>query len=185
MTDRSADVVVVGLGPGGEALAERLAHQGSDVIGIERELVGGECPYWGCIPTKMMVRAADALAEARRIDRLAGRATVDADFGPVARRIREEGTDNWDDRVAVERFEAAGGHFVRGEARLDGPGAVVVGGDRITARQAIVLNVGTRPTIPPIPGLADVDAWTNREAVATEQAPSSLAVLGAWVRTCQ
>src|SRR5688572_23638511 len=91
------DVVVVGLGVGGEEAAGRLAQAGLSVVGVDHTLVGGECPYWGCIPTKMMIRAGNALAEARRVDGLAGSAQVRADWAPVARRIRAEATDNWDD----------------------------------------------------------------------------------------
>src|SRR5947209_15388776 len=111
MTER-VDVVVIGMGPGGETVATRLADAGLRVAGIERELVGGECPYWGCVPSKMMVRAADSLAEARRVPRLAGRTTVAPDWSLVARRIREVATADWDDRVAVKRFEDHGGVFV-------------------------------------------------------------------------
>ena len=103
------DVVVIGLGPGGEEVAGRLADAGLVVVGIEQHLVGGECPYYGCVPSKMMVRAADLLAEARRVAGMAGTATVTPDFAPVARRIRTEATDDWNDRVAVERFEKRGG----------------------------------------------------------------------------
>jgi pyruvate/2-oxoglutarate dehydrogenase complex dihydrolipoamide dehydrogenase (E3) component len=174
----TADVIVLGMGVGGELLAERVADAGLDVVGIEAKLVGGECPYWGCIPTKMMTRAANALAEARRVPQLAGTSTVDPDWSPVAARIRAEATDTWDDRVAVERFEGKGGRFVRGTGRLDGTGRVRVGDRRFEARRGIVLATGTRPAIPPLPGLDTVEYWTNREAVETEELPGSLAVLG-------
>jgi pyruvate/2-oxoglutarate dehydrogenase complex dihydrolipoamide dehydrogenase (E3) component len=98
------DVVVVGLGPGGEEVAGKLAEAGLSVVGVEERLVGGECPYFGCVPTKMMVRASDVLAEGRRIPDLAGRAAVTPDWAPVAARIRDEATDDWDDKVAVDRF---------------------------------------------------------------------------------
>src|ERR1035441_2365492 len=104
MTEQ-VEVIVLGMGPGGEDVAERLAEAGLDVVGIDGELVGGECPYWGCVPSKMMIRAADLLAEARRAPGMAGQTTVDPDWAPVAKRIREEATDNWDDAVAVKRFE--------------------------------------------------------------------------------
>jgi pyruvate/2-oxoglutarate dehydrogenase complex dihydrolipoamide dehydrogenase (E3) component len=91
MTEQ-VDVVVVGLGPGGEEVAGRLASAGLDVVGIDAELVGGECPYWGCIPSKMMIRAANLLAEAERVDGMAGRASVSPNWAPVARRIRDEAT---------------------------------------------------------------------------------------------
>ena len=178
MTAHDCDVVVMGLGPGGEEVAGRLAEHGLDVVGVERELVGGECPYWGCIPTKMMVRATTLLTEGRRIAGVAGSAEVHPDFAPVAARIRREATDSWDDKVAVERLEKAGARFVRGDARLHGPGRVVVGDDTYTARRGVVVATGSAPLIPPVDGLREVDYWTNREAVKTEQVPPSLVVLG-------
>lgn len=172
------DVVVVGLGVGGEEVAGRLAEAGLSVVGVERDLVGGECPYWGCIPSKMMIRAANALAEARRVDGLAGTAQVQADWAPVAKRIREEATDTWDDTVAVRRFTDRGGRFVRGSGRIDGPGRVRVGDQVFQARHGIVLGTGTRPSVPPIDGLADTPYWTNHQAIEVEQLPASLLVLG-------
>ncbi|MCM0677189.1 FAD-dependent oxidoreductase [Micromonospora phytophila] len=172
------DVVVVGLGVGGEEVAGRLAEAGLSVVGIERDLVGGECPYWGCIPSKMMIRAANAIAEARRVDGLAGTAQVQPDWAPVAKRIREEATDNWDDRVAVERFTGRGGRFVRGDARLDGPGRVRVGEQVFQARHGIVFGTGTKPSVPPIDGLAGTPYWTNHQATEVAELPESLLVLG-------
>src|ERR1700758_5325051 len=120
-----AEVILVGLGPGGEYVAARLAEAGHDVVGIESALVGGECPYWGCVPSKMIIRAANTLAEARRIGKLAGHATVQPDCAIVARRIREEATDDWYDTVAVKRFTGKGGRFVRGRATVTGNRTVV------------------------------------------------------------
>jgi pyruvate/2-oxoglutarate dehydrogenase complex dihydrolipoamide dehydrogenase (E3) component len=177
MTER-AEVIVVGMGPGGEEVAGRLAEAGLDVLGIEAKLLGGECPYWGCVPTKMMIRAANLLAEGRRIPGMAGTATVTADWAPVARRIRDEATDNWNDQVAVDRFVKKGGHFLRGSARLLGPRSVEVDGVVYEASRALVINTGTEPAIPPIDGLADTPYWTNREAIETEKVPESLAILG-------
>jgi len=178
MTDLAADVVVVGLGPGGEHVAGVLAEEGLEVVGIEHRLVGGECPYWGCVPSKMMIRAANALAETRRVGALAGAATASSAWSPVAERIRREATDDWDDRVAVERFEGKGGRFIRGQGRLAGPGRVQVGDLEVSARRAVVLNPGTEPAVPPVPGLAESGYWTNRQAVETEEVPESLVVLG-------
>ncbi|MCX2730333.1 NAD(P)/FAD-dependent oxidoreductase [Saccharopolyspora sp. NFXS83] len=183
MATEEVDAVVIGMGPGGEDVAGRLATAGLDVVAVESRLVGGECPYYACIPTKMMVRAADALGEARRVPELAGSATVRPDFTPVADRIRDEATTGWDDTAAVERFERTGGRLVRGRGRITAPGEVTVTTDSgprtFHARKAIVLNPGTEPTVPPIDGLADTPYWTNRGAVAARTAPESLLVLGA------
>jgi pyruvate/2-oxoglutarate dehydrogenase complex dihydrolipoamide dehydrogenase (E3) component len=175
---QQADVVVVGLGVGGEEVAGRLAEAGLTVVGIEDTLVGGECPYWGCIPTKMMIRAGGALAEARRIPGLAGSSTVRPDWAPVARRIREEATDTWDDKVAVDRFTGKGGHFVRGTATILGPGRVQVEDSEISAARGLVIATGTAAVIPPVDGLAGTPYWTNREAVEAETLPDTLIVLG-------
>ncbi|WHT17018.1 NAD(P)/FAD-dependent oxidoreductase [Crossiella sp. CA-258035] len=183
MSAHEVDVVVIGLGPGGEQVASQLAGAGLRVLGVERRLVGGECPYYGCIPTKMMVRAAEVVAEARRVPELAGTATVLPDWSAVAERIRREATDNWDDTVAVRRLTDAGAAFLRGTGKITGPGRVeVVDEDnqthQVTATKAIVLNPGTEPLVPPIPGLAGTPFWTNREAVRTEFVPDTLVVLG-------
>ena len=169
---------MVGLGVGGEEVAGKLAEAGLAVVGVESNLVGGECPYWGCVPTKMMIRAGNALAEARRIPALAGSSSVSTDWTPVAKRIREDATDDWDDTVAVERFVGKGGRFVRGFGTLAGPGRVTVGDETFEAAKGIVIGTGTAPSIPPIEGLAGTPYWTNREAVEAESLPASLIVLG-------
>lgn len=171
------DAVVLGLGPGGEDVAGRLAAAGMSVVGIDGGLVGGECPYWGCIPSKMMVRAAGLLAEARRVGGMAGAASVEPDWEPVARRVGEA-TDHWDDTVAVERLRSKGGHFVRGWGTIEGPRRVRVGDAHLEAEVALVVATGTSPVRPPVEGLADVPYWTNREAVECEAVPESLLVLG-------
>jgi pyruvate/2-oxoglutarate dehydrogenase complex dihydrolipoamide dehydrogenase (E3) component len=170
-----ADVVVVGLGIGGEAVAEALSEAGLDVIGIDAELVGGECPYWGCIPSKMMVRAAELLAEGRRIPGRAGSSVVTPDWAPVAARVRDA-TDGWDDRVAVERLEAKGARFLRGWAKLSDSSSVEVDGETVRARHALVLGTGQRALVPPI--FEAVPHWTNRDLIEAASVPSSLLVIG-------
>src|SRR5713101_800028 len=178
VSEHEVDVVVIGLGPGGEYVAGRLAEAGLSVAGVEARLVGGECPYWGCVPSKMMIRAADLLAEGRRIPGMAGSSQVSPDWAPVADRIRAEATDDWDDKVAVERFTGKGGMFFRGHGVITAPGEVTIGDQLLRARRGIVINTGTEPAIPPIPGLAGTPFWTNREAIEATDVPGSLLVLG-------
>src|SRR5579862_608366 len=183
------DVIVIGMGPGGEHAAGVLAEAGLHVTGVEERLVGGECPYFGCIPSKMMIRAGNLLAETRRVPGMAGTSAVTPDWAPVALRIREEATDYWDDKVAADRFEGKGGHLVRGRGVITGPGSVTVfsaSGSRVLqARRGIVINSGTAPAIPPVQGLAGTPYWTNREIVQAEQVPESMIVLGGGAIGCE
>lgn len=178
MSDESVDVVVIGLGPGGESVATQLAQAGLRVVGVDQRLVGGECPYYGCVPSKMMIRGADLLAEGRRIPGTAGQSTVTPDWTPVHERVRDEATTDWDDQIAVDRLVDAGVTFVRGAARLAGDRTVDVDGRTFTATKGVVLNTGTEPSAPPIDGLADTPYWTNRDAVRLEELPGSLIVIG-------
>src|SRR5689334_3705403 len=150
--DRDVDVVVIGMGPGGEHVAGTLAGAGLVVAGGEDRLVGGECPYSGCVPSKMMIRAANLIMEGNRVNGMAGTARVDPDWAPVARRIRDEATDDWDDKVAADRFTGKGGILVRGHGRISAPGEVTVTSSRdggapvvLRARRGIVINTGTAP----------------------------------------
>lgn len=178
VSEREFDVVIIGMGPGAEYVAEQLAKAGVPVAAVEDRLVGGECPYWGCIPSKMMIRAANLLTEGRRISGMAGAAIISPSWAPVAKRIRDEATDDWDDKVAADRFTDLGGTLFRGHARISAPGEVTVGGDVLRARRGIVIGTGTAPAIPPIDGLAQTPYWTNHEAVETEDVPRSLLILG-------
>ncbi len=178
MSEHEVDVVVIGLGPGGEYAAGELAEAGLTVAGVEDGLVGGECPYWGCVPSKMMIRAANLVTEGRRIPGMAGASTVRPDWAPVARRIRDEATDNWDDTVAADRFTGKGGLLFRGHGKIIAPGLVAVGDEVLRARRGIVVSTGSAPEVPPLPGLAGTPYWTNREAIEAGQVPESLIVLG-------
>lgn len=180
------DIAVIGMGPGGEHVAGTLAEAGLSVLGVERGLVGGECPYWGCVPTKMMIRAANALQEARRVPELAGGVgRLEPDWSVVARRIRDEATDSWDDKVAVERFTGKGGTLVRGTGRILAPGRLEVDGTEYAVRRGIVVNTGTRASVPPIPGLSEVPFWTNHELVEAEALPGSVVVVGGGAIACE
>jgi pyruvate/2-oxoglutarate dehydrogenase complex dihydrolipoamide dehydrogenase (E3) component len=179
------DLIVVGLGPGGEHVAIKAGEAGLRVLGVEERLVGGECPYFGCVPSKMMIAAAHTLREAGRVDMMAGSSTVTTDWTPVATRIREEATDDWDDAVAVKRLEDSGARFVRGRGVLAGDGRVVVDGTTYTATRGIVVNTGTAPSAPPIDGLSDTPYWTNRDAVRLTELPSSVVVIGGGAIGCE
>lgn len=172
------DAIVIGMGVGGEEVAGRLAESGLDVLAVEQKLVGGECPYWGCIPSKIMVRAGDSLAEAARVVGLSGSAHISPDWAPVAKRVREA-TADWNDEIAVQRHEGKGATFLRGRARLTAPRTVEVDGQTFTARRGVALATGTEPALPPVEGLDGVDFWTNRDAIEAKEVPGSLVVLGA------
>lgn len=189
VTDQEVDVVVIGLGPGGEYAAQKLAEAGLHVVGAEKRLVGGECPFYGCVPSKMMIRASDSLAEADRAVTLAGKVETQPEWSLVANRIAEQATNHWHDDSHVERLTGAGVEVVRGRARLDGPGRVVVDGDggprSFVARRGVVLNAGTDPATLPIEGLAGTPYWTNREAVQLTELPESLVVIGGGAIGCE
>ena len=177
MTIESVDVIVVGMGIGGEMIANALVDGGLRVLGVDDGLIGGECAYWGCIPTKIMVRGANLLAEARRAGVGAGGVDVHALWERVRRRVRDA-TGNWDDTSAVKGFEDKGGGFIRGRAHLSAPDLVEVNGTSYRASRGIVIATGTAPTVPNVEGLDAVPYWTNRDAVIAESRPESIVVLG-------
>ncbi|REK11844.1 MAG: NAD(P)/FAD-dependent oxidoreductase [Actinobacteria bacterium] len=181
----STDVIVLGVGTCGEDAALRLLAAGLEVTGIEARLVGGECAYWACLPTKSMIRSANLLQEARRADGLIGRVDVSPDWSLVAGRVRSEITGSWDDAPAVARFEGRGGTLVRGRGRLTGYKTVAVNDREFEARRGIVIATGSVPAIPPIPGLAQLEYWTTRDAIGAESLPSSLLVLGGGPVGCE
>ncbi|GAA1120101.1 NAD(P)/FAD-dependent oxidoreductase [Citricoccus alkalitolerans] len=176
---------MIGLGPGGEDIAARLVRGGWSVLAVDEHLVGGECPYYGCIPSKMM------LHESRR---------AGASWARVAQRIREEATDHWDDRVAVERLLGTGAKFVHGRAEIvGGPAAGAASdGTEVTvtpndgsahqtwmARRAVVLNTGSETVRVPVPGLSEAVTWTHRDVVTAETLPASLAIVGGGPVGCE
>lgn len=182
---RETDVILIGVGTCGEDLALRLLGEGLDVVGIEAALVGGECPYWACLPSKMMIRAAHTLQEARRVNQLAGQATVAPDWAPVAARVRADATGDWDDSVATQRFHDRGGLLIHGHGRLTGPNSVTVGDQEFTARRGIVIATGSQPVIPPVPGLEATPYWTTHDVIALKQLPQSLLVIGGGAVGCE
>jgi pyruvate/2-oxoglutarate dehydrogenase complex dihydrolipoamide dehydrogenase (E3) component len=179
------DVIVLGVGTCGEDLALRLMAAGLHVTGVESRLIGGECPYFGCLPTKSMIRSANLLQEARRADGLVGTVDVSADWSIIAARVREEVTGGWVDSAAVTRFEDAGGRMIRGRGTIVGERTVSVDGVECEAGRGTVIATGSQPTIPPIEGLSDVDYWTTRDAIQAEELPQSLLVLGGGAVGCE
>ena len=172
------DVVCLGGGVAAEALAAGLRNSGLTLAVVERELVGGECPYWGCMPSKTLLRSAETLGEASRA-RLLAASRVDwtVDFPKVAARVRWMVRDLDDSRSAAA-LEATGARLIRGEGRLTDLRTLAVGGEDLVARRAVVIANGTTAAIPSIPGLATVEFWTNRQAAIPKELPSSLAILG-------
>ena len=168
----------LGGGVAGEAIAGGLQDSGLSLAVVERELVGGECPYWGCVPSKTLLRSGETLEEAGRARVLAASGVEwELDFPKVSKRVYWMARDLDDTRPAAA-MEATGAKLIRGEGRLIDPRTVEVGGERLIARQAVVVANGGTAAIPPIPGLDTVEYWTNRQATLPRELPETLAVLG-------
>ncbi|WP_156686791.1 dihydrolipoyl dehydrogenase family protein [Mycobacterium sp. Marseille-P9652] len=182
-TDNAFDVIVLGAGPIGQNAAERATAAGLAVAVVERELVGGECSYWACVPSKAMLRPVIALADTRHID--GAREAVTGSINPAgvfARRDRY--VTNWDDAGQADWVHGIGATLVRGHARFDGPRRVTVtspGGQHVAliARHAVVICTGSRPSLPDLPGIATANPWTNRRATDSSSVPERLAIVGA------
>jgi dihydrolipoamide dehydrogenase len=180
--NESFDVIVIGAGPAGENAAGRCADGGLSVAIVEREKVGGECSYWGCMPSKALLRPGDVVAAARRVP-----GAAEAVTGPIAVDAalawRDSVAGNWDDSGQVPWLEEKKITLVRGTGRLAGEKTVEVEAPdgsvrRLTAGKAVVVATGTKPVVPPIPGLAEARPWDNRSVTATKDIPRRLLVLG-------
>ncbi len=176
------DVIVIGTGPIGQTVADRARAAGLTVAAVERELVGGECSYWACIPSKAMLRPVVALADARRVD--GAREAVSGQAVPAgvfAR--RDQWVTGWNDEGQASFLKGIGADLVRGHGRLDGPRRVVVEAPdgstaTLTARHAVAICTGSRPAFPELAGLAEARPWTNREATDSHEVPSRLVIVG-------
>ena len=172
------DVVCLGGGVAGEAIAVGLQDSGLTLAVVERELVGGECPYWGCVPSKTLLRSGETLSEADRARLLAAsRVEWTVDFPKVSERVLWMAR-NLDDSRPAAAMEATGARLFRGEGRLTDLRTVEVGGEKLIARRSVVIANGSTAAIPPIPGLDTVEFWTNRQAAIPRELPASLAILG-------
>lgn len=175
------DVIVLGAGPTGENVAERARAAGLSAVIVESELVGGECSYWACMPSKALLRPVIARADAARTPGLPPAAAGPLDTSAVLAH-RDAFASHWKDDGQVSWLASAGIDLVRGKGRLAGPRRVVTDGGRtLTARHAVAVCTGSRAALPPVPGLADAAPWTSREATAAAHVPDRLAIIGGGV----
>ena len=161
MSERTFDVIVIGTGTAGREAAGRLAQAGLSVAIVERELVGGECAFYACMPSKSLLRPNETLTETRRIPGAAEAATGHLDVAAMFAR-RDDVVHHLEDSSYLPSFESQGIALVRGSGRLDGDRCVRVGSDVLVAGKAVIVATGTDPRIPPIEGLREADPWTNR-----------------------
>ncbi len=179
------DVIVIGGGAAGENVAGRCVDCGASVAVVEAELLGGECSFWACMPSKALLRPGEALADVRRTPGADAAVTGDVDVAAALAR-RDDIASDWDDKYQVQWLEGVGATLVRGRGRLVGPRRVdVASADGTTraleARRAVVLATGSSPVVPPIDGLRGTRVWTNREATSATAVPERLVVLGGGV----
>ena len=180
MSEREFDVVVLGAGPAGEVCAGRLGEQGLEVAVVESHLIGGECSFYACMPSKALLRPGELLAEVRRIPGVHEAVTGDLDAAAVFKR-RDEIIHDLDDSGMVPWLEQRNVTVVRAPGRIDGERRVQAGDDTLVARKAVVVATGSSPLIPPIDGLQEAEPWTNREATTAKELPDRLAILGGGV----
>jgi pyruvate/2-oxoglutarate dehydrogenase complex dihydrolipoamide dehydrogenase (E3) component len=185
LVEREFDVIVIGAGAAGENAADRVVQGGLTAVLVEAELVGGECSYWACMPSKALLRPGTALHAAQAVPGASEAVTGTLDAAAVLKR-RDSFTSHWQDASQVEWVEGAGIELIRGRAQLTGERTVKVAGldgddYTLTARHAVVLANGSTPNQPPIEGLSEVDYWGTREATSAKEVPERLGVLGGGV----